>query len=65
MTGDLGSSQAKLEQEFSRREKELADLGTSLKTASDRFEREAPTLPESQRATRQRQLVELFVLKRY
>ena len=28
------SAQAKLEQEFSRREKELADMGTSLKTAS-------------------------------
>ena len=53
------AAQAKLEQEFSRREKELADLGTSLKSSSDRFEREAPTLPESQRAQRQRQLVDM------
>lgn len=52
------AAQAKLEQEFSRREKELDAAGTALKTASDRFEREAPTMSESQRQTRQRQLVE-------
>ena len=52
------SAQTKLEQEFSRREKELVDLGNSLKTAADKFEREAPTLPESQRLTRQKQLVD-------
>jgi outer membrane protein len=51
-------AQAKLEQEFSRREKELNDLGASLKTASDRFEREAQTLSESQRGQRQKQLVD-------
>ncbi|MOA24945.1 periplasmic chaperone [compost metagenome] len=33
-------------------------MGGSLKTASDKFEREAPTLSESQRTARQRQLVE-------
>ncbi len=52
------SAQVKLEQEFSRREKEINDLGTALKTASDKFEREAPTLAESQRTQRQRQLVD-------
>ena len=52
------AAQTKLEQEFSRREKELNDLGTNLKNASDKFEREAPTLPESQRTTRQKQLVD-------
>jgi outer membrane protein len=51
-------AQAKLEQEFSRREKELNDLGASLKTASDRFEREAPTLSEAQRGQRQKALVD-------
>jgi outer membrane protein len=49
---------AKLEQEFAKREKELNNLGNSLKTASDQFEREAPTLPESQRLARQKQLVD-------
>ena len=52
------AAQAKLEQEFSRREKELVDMGNTLKTASDKFEREAPTMAESQRTTRQRQLVD-------
>jgi outer membrane protein len=52
------SAQAKLEQEFSKREKELNDLGTSLKSLSDKFEREAPTLSESQRAQRQKQLLD-------
>lgn len=52
------SAQAKLEQEFARREKEINDLGVTLKTASEKFERESPTLSESQRAQRQRQLVD-------
>ena len=52
------AAQVKLEQEFSRREKELNDLGTTLKTASEKFEREAPTLSESQRQQRQRQLID-------
>ena len=51
-------AQAKLEQEFSKREKELVDTGNTIKTASDKLEREAPTLSESQRANRQKQLVE-------
>jgi outer membrane protein len=51
-------AQAKLEQEFSRREKELVDNGNSLKMASERFEREAPTLAESQRTARQKQLLD-------
>ena len=52
------AAQTKLEQEFTKREKDLADLGNQIKTASERLEREAPTLPESQRATRQKQLVD-------
>ena len=53
------AAQTKLEQEFSKREKEIGDLATQLKTSSDKFEREAPTLAESQRTLRQRQLVDL------
>ena len=52
------AAQTKLEQEFTKREKDLADLGNQIKTASERLEREAPTLPESQRATRQKQLID-------
>jgi outer membrane protein len=52
------AAQAKLEQEFARREKDLNELGTSLKAASERFEREAPTLAESQRGQRQKSLID-------
>ena len=52
------AAQSKLEAEFSKREKDLVDRGNALKTASDKFEREATTMSESQRVTRQRQLVE-------
>lgn len=52
------AAQVKLEQEFSKREKDLMDLGNALKNASEKFEREAPTLSETQRNTRQKQLME-------
>jgi len=52
------NAQSKLEQEFSRREKELNELGVSIKSSAEKLEREAPTLSESQRAARQKQLVE-------
>jgi len=53
------AAQAKLEQEFSKRGKELDDLKTSLKNFSEKYERDAPTLTESQRASRQREGNEL------
>ena len=52
------AAQTKLEQEFSKREKDLVDQGASLKSGAERLEREAPTLSESQRANRQKQLVD-------
>jgi outer membrane protein len=51
-------AQSKLEGEFSKREKELTDVAARLKTASDKFEKDAPTLSESERTRRQRDLVE-------
>ena len=51
-------AQKKLEQEFSKREKELNDAGNALKTAVEKFERDASTLSESQRVNRQKQLGE-------
>jgi outer membrane protein len=51
-------AQTKLEQEFSKREKDLEASGSSLKSAVEKFEREAPTLSESQRLARQKQLGE-------
>ena len=38
------AAQARLEQEFSRREKELADMAAKLKAASDKLEKDGPTL---------------------
>ncbi|MBB3176141.1 MULTISPECIES: OmpH family outer membrane protein [Variovorax] len=52
------AAQAKLESEFLKREKDLTAQGEALKAASEKFEREAPTLSETQRIARQRALVE-------
>ncbi|MCZ2406476.1 MAG: hypothetical protein BGO74_02075 [Burkholderiales bacterium 68-12] len=52
------SAQSKLEQEFAKRDKEITEQGNALKAATDKFERDAPTLSESQRQARQRQLVD-------
>jgi outer membrane protein len=52
------SAQAKLEQEFARREKDLQEIGNALKSAADKLEREAMTLSESQRTARQKQVME-------
>ena len=56
--GTAKAAQVKLEQEFSKREKELLDQGAGLKTLSDKFEREAPTLTEAQRVARHKHLVD-------
>jgi len=57
-SGPAKAAQTKLEQEFSKREKEINDLGNQIKAGSERLDREAPTLSESQRTTRQKQLAD-------
>jgi outer membrane protein len=52
------AAQAKLEAEFSKREKDLADLANKLKASGEKLDKDAPTLAESERARRQRDLVE-------
>ena len=52
------AAQAKLESEFSKREKDLADLANRLKATGDKLEKDAPTLSEAERSRRQRDLVE-------
>ena len=52
------AAQAKLEAEFSKREKDLNDLAQRLKAASDRLDKESPTLSETERVRRQRELVD-------
>jgi outer membrane protein len=52
------AAQAKLETEFGKREKDLAEQANRLKAAADKLEKEAPTLNEAERTRRQRDLVE-------
>jgi outer membrane protein len=52
------AAQTKLEAEFSRRERDLSDLAARLKLASDKLEKEGPTVAESERSRRQKDLVE-------
>ena len=52
------AAQDKLQAEFGKRERELADQAAKLKAAADKLEKEAPTLAESERTRRQRELVE-------
>ena len=52
------AAQAKLETEFGKREKELADVANRLKASADKLDKDGPTLSEAERARRQRDLVE-------
>jgi outer membrane protein len=52
------AAQTKLEVEFSKREKDLNDLANRLKSASDKLDKDAPTLAEAERTRRQRELVD-------
>ena len=52
------TAQAKLEAEFAKRDKDIAELAGKLKASSEKLEKEAPTLSESERSRRQRDLVE-------
>ncbi|QTN28493.1 OmpH family outer membrane protein [Rhodoferax sp. AJA081-3] len=53
------TAQSKLEQEFAKRQKELVELQGAFKAFGEKFERDAPTLSESQRAARQKEGAEL------
>ncbi len=52
------AAQTKLEAEFGKREKELADLAQRLKVAADKLEKDGPTLASTEQQRRQRELVE-------
>jgi outer membrane protein len=49
---------AKLETEFGRRERDLADQAARLKAAADKLQKDEPTLSEGEKSRRQRELVE-------
>lgn len=53
------AAQTKLEAEFAKREKEIADMAARLKTQSDKLDKDAAVLSESDRAKRQRDLGDL------
>ena len=52
------AAQSKLEAEFGRRERELNDVTARLKAAADKLQKDEPTLSESEKSRRQRELVE-------
>lgn len=57
-SGPAKSATAKLEAEFSKREKELRDMQNRLKAMSDKLEKDMPVLAESDRIKRQRELAD-------
>jgi outer membrane protein len=52
------AAQTRLQAEFGKREKDLADLAGRLKAAGDKLEKDAPTLSEAERSRRQRELLD-------
>ena len=52
------AAQSKLEAECGRRERELNDVTARLKAAADKLQKDEPTLSESEKSRRQRELVE-------
>jgi outer membrane protein len=53
------TASAKIEQEFSRRDKELQDMAARLKSMSDKLDKDTAVLSESDRMKRQRELADL------
>jgi outer membrane protein len=53
------AAQAKIEAEFSKRQKELQDQAARLKTAADKLDKDAAVLSDSDRTKRQRDLADM------
>ncbi|MGE0801760.1 MAG: OmpH family outer membrane protein [Lautropia sp.] len=53
------AAQAKIESDFSRREKELQDLSSRLRTASERLDKEGAVMAEADRQRRQREISDM------
>ncbi len=53
------AAQAKLESEFSKRQKDLQDANGRLKATADKFDKDSPVLSDSERTRRQRELADL------
>ncbi|ALV06000.1 OmpH family outer membrane protein [Roseateles depolymerans] len=52
------ASEAKLQAEFSRREKNLLEQEGKLRAAAEKLDKDGPALTESERSRRQRELIE-------
>ena len=53
------AAQQKLEQEFSRRDKDMQEMAARLKQLSERLDRDAAVTPDADRLRRQRELADL------
>ena len=49
----------KLEAEFSKRDKDMQEMGARMKASAERFEKDGPIMSESDRVRRQRELAEM------
>lgn len=58
-SGPAKASQQKLEQEFAKREKAIQDSATKLREMTEKLERDAAVMAESERNKRQREAAEL------
>jgi outer membrane protein len=52
-------AESRLTQEFSRRDKDLQDLGAKLKATAEKYERDSAVTPEGERLRQQRDLQDL------
>jgi outer membrane protein len=53
------AAQAKIESDFARRDKELQDLSSRLRSATERLDKDAAVMAESDRTRRQREIAEM------
>jgi outer membrane protein len=53
------SAQVKIDQEFSKREKELQEVAARLKSMSEKLDRDVAVIPEGERIKRQREVTDL------
>jgi outer membrane protein len=58
-SGPAKAAQAKIENEFKKRDQELQSLASKLRAEAQKFDKDAPVLSESERVKRQRQLADL------
>ncbi|MDE2430255.1 MAG: OmpH family outer membrane protein [Burkholderiales bacterium] len=55
-SGPAKAAEAKIEQEFSKRGKDLQEMSAKLKSMAEKLDKDAPVISESERIKRQREL---------